>query len=437
MPITVTCEDCSMVHQVRDAAAGKQITCRGCGRTLLVDAPAATRSSRTNAAQQDDDASGDLSRDDERALERDPSAMQTPAAPVEKLPPFGKRLFGFALSVLLLAVLGYYATVVAGSFGEAWRSNSWPSVMGTVKSSSVERTGVGKNARTVVVVMYDYEVGSVRHKGHRVCLEGYSKKVFESAQDVSARYVAEQPVKVFYDPQNPVSAVLVTGATPALWWPVIMLAVLGSSIGYGTYASFRSLIGNPLPKRAPTGRSFFERAMAFFAFSMIVLLVGTMIFVLVVGAKQNWHLPHGLGEWFMLFFILILSAVLLGVAWLAGFGMYCSFMPAAKVSDLRAEPGGPNYSADSLICVGGNPGRVTAIIVDDRAGLIHFRKSFWPVGFWTVKSVPWFSCPIKSITSVRQASYKGTTTLTIRTVAGKGYITSQASGFNELQRRFP
>lgn len=94
MPIIVTCEDCSMKHRVKDAAAGKRITCRGCGRTLLVDAPVASTLSGTNAAGSDDDSSGVLSRGDERKLERKPPTTQAPATSVQESPPFGKRLFG-------------------------------------------------------------------------------------------------------------------------------------------------------------------------------------------------------------------------------------------------------------------------------------------------------------------------------------------------------
>lgn len=432
MPITVICEDCSTSHRVKDSAAGKRVTCRNCGRKLLIVAPGKSKSGENNHAEHEEESSGILVRGDVRSVERPPSA----ASAVQDLPSFGKRLSGFAISLALLGVVGYFTTVVAGSFREAWRSNSWPSVMGTVKSSTVQQTGVGKNARTVAAVTYRYEVGSVQHTGHRICVEGYSKKIFESAKAVSDRYVVEQPVKVYYDPQNHASAVLVTGTTPSLWWPVIVLALLGSSVGYGSYASFRSLIGKPLPKRAQTGRSFVERAMAAFAFGMIVLMVGAMIFV-GVSTRQNWHLPHGLGEWFMLFFVLLITAVFLGFAGLAGLGMYCSFMPAAKESELQADPSAPRFSDDSLVCITGIAKHFSAVIVDDKAGMIHFRRTFRPPGFWTIRTLPWFSCPLKSITSVSQMSFKGTTTLTLHTRSGKAAITSQASRFDELLQRFP
>ena len=285
---------------------------------LLVEGPVASTSSSTSADGSDDDSSGVLRRGDERKLEHQRLATQVPAASVPESPPFGKRLFGFVMSVLLLVGLGYFANLLAGSFREAWRSSSWPSVMGTVKSSTVQRTGVGKNARVVAFVTYHYEVNAVNHTGHRICVEGYTKKFFESAQAVSERYVVEQQVKVFYDPKNPVSAVLLTGTTPGLWWPVIMLALLGSSIGYGTYASFRSLI-----------------------------------------------------------------------------------------------------------------------IVDDKAGMIHFQRCFRPPGFWTIKTLPWFSCPLKSVTSVSQMTFKGTTTLTIHTNSGKGSITSHAMRLRRTAAAFP
>jgi hypothetical protein len=39
MPLTVTCEECSASHRVKDDAVGKKFKCRGCGKTLVVVAP--------------------------------------------------------------------------------------------------------------------------------------------------------------------------------------------------------------------------------------------------------------------------------------------------------------------------------------------------------------------------------------------------------------
>ena len=33
MPITVTCDECSEPHRVRDDAVGKQFVCKGCGKS--------------------------------------------------------------------------------------------------------------------------------------------------------------------------------------------------------------------------------------------------------------------------------------------------------------------------------------------------------------------------------------------------------------------
>ncbi len=40
MPISVTCDECSEPHRVRDDAVGKQFVCKGCGKSLTVEAPA-------------------------------------------------------------------------------------------------------------------------------------------------------------------------------------------------------------------------------------------------------------------------------------------------------------------------------------------------------------------------------------------------------------
>ncbi len=34
MPITVTCDQCSEPHRVRDDAVEKQFACKGCGKSL-------------------------------------------------------------------------------------------------------------------------------------------------------------------------------------------------------------------------------------------------------------------------------------------------------------------------------------------------------------------------------------------------------------------
>jgi hypothetical protein len=205
------------------------------------------------------------------------------------------------------------------------------------------------------------------------------------------------------------------------------------------FASFRSLIGKPLLKRSLTGRSFGQRAALFLTFGVVLFGFGMMIFAIT--RMQNSGLPRNLGEWFVFVFGMLFSlGGLLWLAWLVGFLIYCSFMPATKISDLRKELGAPSYSDDSLVCARVFGGRISAVIVDDKAGLIHFRRTFWPAGFWTIWYVPWFSCPLKKIKSVRQLIYERNTTvittLIIVTPAGKGYIDSQASGFEELERRF-
>lgn len=40
MPITVTCDECSESHRVKDDAVGKRFKCKGCGKSLKVEAPA-------------------------------------------------------------------------------------------------------------------------------------------------------------------------------------------------------------------------------------------------------------------------------------------------------------------------------------------------------------------------------------------------------------
>lgn len=39
MPLTVTCDECSESHRVKDDAVGKKFKCKGCGKTFVVVAP--------------------------------------------------------------------------------------------------------------------------------------------------------------------------------------------------------------------------------------------------------------------------------------------------------------------------------------------------------------------------------------------------------------
>ncbi len=62
MPINVTCDECSESHRVKDDAVGKRFKCKGCGKSLKVEAPAPPEDDFTNfddAELNDEDAEAD------------------------------------------------------------------------------------------------------------------------------------------------------------------------------------------------------------------------------------------------------------------------------------------------------------------------------------------------------------------------------------------
>lgn len=65
MPITVTCDECSESHRVKDDAVGKRFKCKGCGKSLVVVAPPPPEDDFSNfdepafADDESDDADGD------------------------------------------------------------------------------------------------------------------------------------------------------------------------------------------------------------------------------------------------------------------------------------------------------------------------------------------------------------------------------------------
>ena len=99
----------------------------------------------------------------------------------------------------------------------------WPSTMGTVNTSYLERRSSSDSGYTnYPVVQYSYQVGGQPYQGMKIApgpdVGG------TGAGKVVARYPAGAQVMVFYNPQNPSDAVLETKA-PAQWIMWLILIV--------------------------------------------------------------------------------------------------------------------------------------------------------------------------------------------------------------------
>jgi hypothetical protein len=99
----------------------------------------------------------------------------------------------------------------------------WPSTMGTVNTSYLERRSSSDSGYTnYPVVQYSYQVGGQAYQGMKIApgpdVGG------TGAGKVVARYPAGAQIMVFYNPQKPSDAVLETKA-PAQWVMWLILIV--------------------------------------------------------------------------------------------------------------------------------------------------------------------------------------------------------------------
>ena len=123
MPINVTCDECSESHRVKDDAVRKTFKCKGCGKSLKVEAPAPPEDDFCNfddAESNDEDAEAEDAESYSHKKAPKQAAAQRKAAngksgkpksvPLRKTKvPLGIDLvfFGFLLSMLV--IIGLFA----------------------------------------------------------------------------------------------------------------------------------------------------------------------------------------------------------------------------------------------------------------------------------------------------------------------------------------
>jgi hypothetical protein len=106
--------------------------------------------------------------------------------------------------------------------------SQWPSTMGTVNSSYLERRSSSESGSTnYPVVQYAYQVGGQAYQNSK--LAPGPEVGGTGAGKVVARYPVGAQVMVFYNPQNPSDAVLERKA-PALWLMWLLLIVFDCAL---------------------------------------------------------------------------------------------------------------------------------------------------------------------------------------------------------------
>src|SRR5215207_470284 len=121
------------------------------------------------------------------------------------------------LNVVFLAIIFFMRRRMA-------TVSQWPSTMGTVNASYLERrhSSSDSGSTNYPVVQYSYQVGGQPYQGMKIAPG--PEVGGTGAGKVVERYPAGAQVMVFYNPQNPSDAVLETKA-PAQWilWLILII----------------------------------------------------------------------------------------------------------------------------------------------------------------------------------------------------------------------
>jgi hypothetical protein len=89
-------------------------------------------------------------------------------------------------------------------------AQSWPGVMGTVLSSSVQSRRSGNSTSTYPVVVYQYQVNGKVFQGQTIKAgeQFFNVRILGEAQATANRYPVGAQVMVYYNPANPQESAL-------------------------------------------------------------------------------------------------------------------------------------------------------------------------------------------------------------------------------------
>jgi len=126
----------------------------------------------------------------------------------------------FILNVILLAVIYFMRKKMA-------EVNQWPSVMGSVVMSTIERRSSEDGHTDYPVVQYSYQVNGQPYQSSK--LAPGPEVGGSGARGVVAKYPAGAQVMVFYNPQKPSEAVLERKSS-ALWVMWLLLVIFDCTL---------------------------------------------------------------------------------------------------------------------------------------------------------------------------------------------------------------
>lgn len=147
------------------------------------------------------------------------------------------------LSILVIIITGLFIFlglfVIIGKAIDAIRgikSESWPTVKGTITSSMYSEEDVPGGYDSVGYteyhsdIDYDYSVGGIFYMSHRVSFGSWGTK--GDAKKAVSKYTYGMPVTIYYNPKNPCLSTLEPGFQPGIFFGLLFgLILLASSVG--------------------------------------------------------------------------------------------------------------------------------------------------------------------------------------------------------------
>lgn len=146
---------------------------------------------------------------------------------------------------IFLAFVFSYASITQGAASE-----SWPTVEGTITSSSISEVGPRDNLTYQAHVSYQYEVNEKKRHGDRVDFNssGMSSSRRVYMQEIVRKYPSGKKVTISYDPTDPNVCVLEPGVKlgAAFLIGLVCVGIGGLVLVSGLVAAFRKAVsGTP------------------------------------------------------------------------------------------------------------------------------------------------------------------------------------------------
>jgi len=145
-------------------------------------------------------------------------------------------------SSYLLLLIAFGAGVPVTVYGvmlilDAWASEGWPTTSGRVIESRVTETR-SRNSGTDyrAEITFEYEVDGAAHRSDRWTFNNPKFNSSSEARAVASRYPVDAEVEVYFDPDDPSTAVLQPGAG---FFTYIYFIFGLSLIGLGVFVAFR------------------------------------------------------------------------------------------------------------------------------------------------------------------------------------------------------